>query len=89
MGERIFLYDEIEDTKIRYVSFVGDVTRYDIAIMRSDRFFGKFLVMNLLGDRYAILGLDDLSEPGYIEEAFQMNSAEADELKSFLSEIIE
>lgn len=89
LGERFFLYDDFEDTKTRYVSFVGDVTRYDLAIMRSDRFYGKFLVINLLSDRYALIGLDDLGEPGYLEDAYQLNTEEAAELRSFLYEIIE
>lgn len=88
MGERFFLYDEEENTKTRFVSFVGDVTRYDLAITRSNRFYGKFLVMNLIGDRYAIIGKDDLAEPGYLEEAFQISSEEAEELRSFLEEIV-
>lgn len=88
MGERFFLYDDEENTKTRFVSFVGDVTRYDLAITRSDRFYGKLLVINLISDRYAIIGKDDLAEPGYLEEAFQIKSEEADEIRSFLEEIL-
>ena len=39
--ERFFLYDDVEDTKTRFVSFTGKTIRYDLAILQSSRFFGK------------------------------------------------
>ncbi|WP_251549988.1 DUF3055 domain-containing protein [Neobacillus muris] len=88
MNERYFLYDDTENTKTRFVSFVGDNQRYDLAIVQSDRHFGKYLVLNMQGNRFAIIGPDDLEEEGYLEYAFQMNEEEAEELKSFLLEMI-
>ena len=43
MKERFFLYDDTEDTKTRFVSFVGDNQRFDLAIVKTDRHFGKHL----------------------------------------------
>jgi len=37
--ERFFLYDDVEDTKTRFVSFAGKKLRYDLAILQSGRFF--------------------------------------------------
>jgi Protein of unknown function (DUF3055) len=88
MKERFFLYDDTEDTKTRFVSFVGDNQRFDLAIVKSDRHFGKSLVLDLQGNRFAIIGEDDLKEEGYIEYAFQLNEEDAEELRSFLLELI-
>ncbi|AIM16073.1 MULTISPECIES: DUF3055 domain-containing protein [Neobacillus] len=88
MKERYFLYDDIENTKTRFVSFVGENQRYDLAIVQTDRHYGKSLVLNMQGNRFAIIGQDDLEEEGYLEYAFQLTEEEAEELKSFLMEII-
>ncbi|MBM7646092.1 hypothetical protein JOD45_002317 [Scopulibacillus daqui] len=86
--ERFFLYDETEETKTRFVSFMGDETRFDLAIIISNRYFGKHMVLNIQNGRFAIIGQDDLDEPGYLEEAFRINEKEAQELKGFLQEML-
>ncbi|WP_042461212.1 DUF3055 domain-containing protein [Neobacillus dielmonensis] len=88
MSERYFLYDDKENTKTRFVSFVGENQRYDLAIVQSDRHYGKYLVLNMQGNRFAIIGPDDLEEEGYLEYAFQISEEEAEELKAFLHEIV-
>jgi hypothetical protein len=88
MSERFFLYDEMDTTTTRFVSFAGDHARYDLALMQTDRYYGKRIVMNLQGSKYAIIGRDDLDEPGYIEYAFDLSEEEAAELKDFLYEVI-
>lgn len=88
MSERFYLYDDIVDTKTRFVSFTSENSRFDLAIIQSDRYYGKVIVINILGGRYAIIGPDDLQEEGYIEHAFQMNEEEAAELTEFLSELV-
>jgi Protein of unknown function (DUF3055) len=88
MKERFFLYDDTEDTKTRFVSFVGDNQRFDLAIVQSDRHFGKHLVLDMQGSRFAIIGEDDLKEEGYLEYAFQLNEEDAEELRSFLLELL-
>lgn len=88
MSERFFLYDDLENTKTRFVSFVEENTRFDLAIIQSERYFGKILVLNIQGGRFAIIGHDDLEEEGYLEHAFQLNEEDAAELSSFLSELV-
>lgn len=88
MTDRFFLYDDTEDTKTRFISFVGDNQRYDLAIVKSNRHYGKLLVLDMQGNRFAIIGDDDLEEEGYLEFAFQLKEAEAEELRSFLMEIV-
>jgi hypothetical protein len=88
MKERYYLYNDLEDTKTRFVSFVGDNQRFDLAIVQTDRHYGKHLVLDLQGSRFAIIGEDDLNEEGYLEYAFQLNEEDAEELRSFLLELI-
>ena len=88
MEERFYLYDEKENTKTRFVSFVGESQRFDLAITTSERFYGKHLVLDMQGNRFAIIGPDDLDEEGYIEHAFHLTEEQAAELIDFLTEII-
>ncbi len=83
-----FLYDDEEETRTRFVSFVGESTRFDLAILYTDRFEGKLLVLNILSNRYAIIGYDDLEEPGYLEHVYDISEAEANELRNFLYTLI-
>jgi Protein of unknown function (DUF3055) len=84
----MFLYDDTENTKTRFVSFIGDTNRFDLAIITTDRFYGKLLVLNLQSNRFAIIGNDDLEEPGYLESVYQLTEAEAEELRQFLYSLI-
>lgn len=87
-NDLFYLYDESEETKTRFVSFMAESTRFDLAIMTTNRFYGKKLVINIQNGRSAIIGSDDLEEEGYLEFAFNLNETEAAELKVFLEQII-
>ncbi len=86
--ERFFLYDDVEDTKTRFVSFAGKKLRYDLAILQSGRFFGKVLVMDIQFGRFAILGPDDVEEPGYLEHVYNRTEDETEELREYLRELL-
>lgn len=86
--EILFLYDDTEDTRTRFVSFIGETSRFDLAITTTSRFYGKRLVVNIQNGRSAIVGDDDLREEGYIQYAFQLSEKEADELTSFLEKTL-
>lgn len=88
MAEHHFMYDETEDTKTRFVGFISERRRYDLAITMSTRFYGKLLVHDLQTGRAAIIGSDDLKEEGYLESAFQLSPEEAEELHSFLEQLV-
>lgn len=88
MSDRFFLYDDTENTKTRFVSFVGANQRFDLAIVHTGRHYGKHLVLDMQGNRFAIIGQDDLEEEGYLEFAFQLNEEDAEELRSFLYELV-
>ncbi|KQL46114.1 cytosolic protein [Brevibacillus choshinensis] len=88
MSDLFYLYDDVEETKTRFVSFMAEATRFDLAITTSNRFYGKKLVINIQNGRSAIIGKDDLEEEGYLEFAYNLNEQEAEELKSFLETVI-
>ncbi|MDQ0257635.1 hypothetical protein J2S74_005097 [Evansella vedderi] len=88
MTERFFLYDEVEETKTRYVSFMGENQRFDLMIMTTTRYYGKKIVLDIQSNRFAIIGQDDLDEPGYLEEAYNLNDEDGQELREFLNEVI-
>ncbi|MBE3595281.1 MAG: DUF3055 domain-containing protein [Candidatus Carbobacillus altaicus] len=87
--ERDFLYDTEEMTKVRYVSFFTEHGRFDLALIRTDRFFGKTLVLDMQKNVFAIIGDDDLEEEHYLEEVFQLTPEEATSLHNFLREVID
>ncbi|MFY3790546.1 DUF3055 domain-containing protein [Ureibacillus sp. MALMAid1270] len=86
--ERFFLYDDTEDTKTRFVSFTGKLIRYDLAIVQSRRFFGKVLVLDMQSSRFAIIGPDDIDEPGYLEYVYNKTEEEAEDLREYLTELL-
>ena len=86
--ERFFLYDDVEDTKTRFVSFAGEKYRYDLAILQSSRFFGKVLAMDIQFGRFAIIGADDVEEPGYLEHVYNRSEEETTELREYLRELL-
>ena len=88
MSERFFLYDDVTQAKTRFVSFMGDEERHDLALIYSDRHYGKVIVLDIQSNRFAIIGSDDLKEEGYLEFAFGITEEKAAELLDFLSEII-
>lgn len=88
MEEFFLLYDDITETKTRFISFAGEHGRYDLCLVYSNRFFGKVVVLNMLSSRFAIIGQDDLEEEGFLEDTYQIATNEADELKGFLTDLI-
>ncbi|MFD3448796.1 DUF3055 domain-containing protein [Microbacteriaceae bacterium 4G12] len=88
MSERFFLYDDTVTTQTRFISFMGEHQRHDLALIYSDRYYGKVLVLDVQRNKFAIIGKDDLDEPGYLEHAFQIDEEAAEELRSFLYETV-
>ena len=88
MEERFYLYDYKEQTNTRFVSFVGESQRIDLAIISSERFYGKQLVLDMQSNAFAIIGQDDLDEEGYLEHAFRLSEEQAAELKDFLEQVV-
>lgn len=87
LSERIYLYDFIEKANIRYISFTGMERRFDLAIILTDQFFRKLLILDMQSNCFGIIGEDDLEEEGFLEQTFKLNENEANELRDFLFEI--
>lgn len=84
-----FLDDSTEQTSTRYVTFITEsMNRFDLAITTTNRFYGKKLVTDLQGGVTAIIGPDDLEEEGYLEHVFRLDETAAEELRSFLYQVV-
>lgn len=89
MSEFQHLYDYREETTTRFVCILGkSLRRFDLALMSTNSFFGKKIVIDMQSGRSAILGPDDIAEEGYLEHAFKVTEQEADELREFLGDIV-
>ena len=89
LNEYDFLSDMTEDTSTRFVTFITPgLQRYDLAITSTTRFYGKKLITDLQAGRTAIVGPDDLEEPGYVEATFRVREEDAEELKQFLTLVV-
>lgn len=85
MSELDLMYDETEQTQTRFVGFIGQVSRFDVAITETVHFFGKKLVYCMQSGRSAILTSEEAEDAEYIASAFHVTAEEAEELSSFLS----
>ena len=84
-----FLYDHTEDTRTRFVCFITpSMQRFDLAITNTSRFFGKHLITDIQSGKTAIIGPDDLEEPGYLEHIYNLSEEDGQDLRNFLTEII-
>jgi hypothetical protein len=89
MSDFDFLYDTTEQTSTRFVCFIGEsMRRFDLAIMTTNRYYGKKVIIDLQTGRSAIIGPDDLAEEGYLEFAYKLTEEEAAELNTFLEQIV-
>lgn len=82
-----YLYDDTEETKTRFISFMGSKQRFDLAVIQTGRFYGKNIVLDIQSHRFAIIGKDDLDEPGYLEHIYNLDEEDAAELHHFLKQI--
>ncbi|MDQ0155856.1 DUF3055 domain-containing protein [Robertmurraya andreesenii] len=66
------LYDEEEKSKVRFVGFTTESTRYDFGIVYTSLFFGKPLVICMQTGRSTLLDPKDLEDIEYIQSAFRI-----------------
>lgn len=84
-----FLSDSSEDTTTRFICFIGpSMHRFDLAVTTTNRFYGKKLVTDLQSGITAIIGPDDLEEEGYLAHYFRLDEEAAQDLESFLQQIV-
>jgi len=80
-----FLSDSTEQTSTRFVTFISPhFHRFDLAIVTTNRFYGKKLVIDMQSGRSGILGPDDLEEDGVLENTFRIDAEQAADLAQFL-----
>lgn len=84
----LLIKDEHESISTRFVSFKGTFNRYDLAVMSSDRFAPDKVILNMNGNKYIRLNSDTLEENGYLEHKLHLTEIVADELRTFLRDII-
>lgn len=85
-----FLSDSTEATSTRFVTFVTPgLRRFDLAVLTTNRFYGKKLVVDMQSGRSGVLGADDLEEEGVLESVFRIGEEEAAELAQFLAMVLE
>lgn len=78
------LYDESEKTQVRFVGFLADRGRYDFAIVYTQLFFGKPLVVCMQTGRSALLSLEDVEHLDYLQRLFNLKTEkEAEEIAIF------
>ncbi|MDV2582098.1 SAV0927 family protein [Alkalibacillus haloalkaliphilus] len=81
------LTDETNEAQIRYVSFMGDARRYDIAIVKSDRDHDKSLIIDLQKSRYTEVCDSKIEDIDYFCHFLHLNNYEAEELHGYLSNV--
>lgn len=85
MKDYDFLSDTTEQTSTRFVTFVTpNLNRFDLAILTTNRFYGKKIVTDMQSGRSAVLGPDDLEGEGVLESVFRIDEEAASELAQFL-----
>ncbi|WP_077624943.1 DUF3055 domain-containing protein [Sediminibacillus massiliensis] len=85
--DRLIINDESETVQTRFISFKGDNHRYDLAIVSSERFNDKKMILDLNGRRFEVLNEQEIKEEGILEHAFNLSEIKAAELRKFLLKI--
>jgi len=85
-----FLSDVTEHTTTRYVTMITPkLHRFDLAILQTEHFYGKKIIIDLQSGISAVIGLDDLEEEGFLQRRFRLNDEQAEELLAFLHTVID
>ncbi|MFC4558645.1 SAV0927 family protein [Virgibacillus kekensis] len=82
------LKDETKSKEVRYISFMGNLQRYDFAFMQNEENPDKSIVIYLQKNRFAVLGKEELEKEGEIEHIFHETEMEADEIREFLRNML-
>lgn len=81
----ITLYDETERPKVDFVGYATENERFDLAIIHTNHFFGKPLVVCLQSGKSTLLDLQDLHFVDYLKTTFSFKSdVDATEVAEFL-----
>lgn len=83
------LYEVSERTQVSFLGYATESSRYDFAIVYTDSFFGKPLVVCMQTGKSALLCENDLGNLDYLQQVYSISSLEeAEEFSRFLSQRI-
>ena len=83
------LYDVSERSHVHFIGYASEIARYDFAIVYTDSFFGKPLVICMQTGKSALLCENDLNNLEYLQRIFNISSkTEAEEFSFFLRQRI-
>lgn len=83
------LYDVTETTRVTFAGYATETARYDFAVVYTDSFFGKPLVVCMQTGKSALLCESDLENLDYLQQSYAIDTAtEAEELSHFLKQRI-
>jgi hypothetical protein len=81
------LYDESETSNVDFFGYASERARYDFAIVFTNRFFGKPLVICMQTGRSSLLSADDTANTENLQKIFAISSPdEAKELAVILKQ---
>jgi hypothetical protein len=81
------LYDVTVASNVNFVGCISEESRYDFAIVYTNHFFGKPLVVCMQTGRSAPMCADDLKDSEILRSRFLVdNSQAADELRTLLGQ---
>ena len=70
------MYDDIENTKVRFVGFTSENDRYDFGIVFTSKFYGKPLVVCMQTGRSALFSAEDAKVIDNIKKKFMIQDEE-------------
>ncbi len=70
------MYDDMENTKVRFVGFTSENDRYDFGIVFTSKFYGKPLVVCMQTGRSALFSAEDAKVIDNIKNKFMIQDEE-------------
>ncbi|WP_026678323.1 SAV0927 family protein [Fictibacillus gelatini] len=83
------LSEERETQMIRYYCLATNHCRYDFAIIYTELFFGKAIVISIQNGRMVLLCQEDLENPGYWSDKLGIKDEDIKEFQKFFSFILQ
>lgn len=78
------LYDVTERVSVNFMGYVSERSRFDFAVIYTDHFFGKPLVVCMQTGRSSLLSLEDVNDLDYLQNVFRIKDRrEVEELSLF------
>ncbi|MBM7552914.1 DUF3055 domain-containing protein [Thalassobacillus pellis] len=83
------LYDEMEQSNVRFIGFTTMEGRYDFGIVYTSQFFGKPLIICMQTGQSALIDGADIRDLDYLLTKFKLpNYRVAMDLADFLDEVV-